>query len=171
MKVVVNDANVLIDLVELGLLPHFFALEMEFHTTTIILNELFEAQIEALTPFIENGSLLVHELGEEELEEIVAIRIQKPNLSEQDCSALFKARSLAATLLTSDNSLRKFAKSQAVDVHGHFWILDRMVEAQTISPLSASEKLTLLCETVNPKLGLPKSEREKRHKTWKKQIN
>ncbi|MDR9443251.1 MAG: hypothetical protein RI842_11085 [Schleiferiaceae bacterium] len=166
MRVVVNDANVLIDLAELRLLPHFFALEMEFHTTSIILEELYEEQVEALTPFIENGSLLLHEVTEEELEEILAIRIQKPSLSEQDCSALYIARAITATLLTSDNTLRKFAKTQAVDVHGHFWILDRMVEAQTISPITASEKLTELCETVNPKLGLPKWECDKRHRMW-----
>ena len=167
MRVVVNDANVLIDLVELNLLPHFFALQMELHTTSIILDELFEEQVEALAPFIENGSLLLHEVTEEELEEIIAIRIQKPSLSEQDCSALYKAQAITATLLTSDNTLRKFAKAQEVDVHGHFWILDRMVEAQTISPITAFEKLTELCETVNPKLGLPKGECEKRHKAWK----
>lgn len=167
MRVVVNDANVLIDLVELRLLPHFFALEMEFHTTSIILDELFEEQADALSPFVENGSLLLHEVTEEELEEIVAIRIEKPSLSEQDCSALYKAQSITATLLTSDNTLRKFAKSKAVDVHGHFWILDQMVAAQTISPITASEKLTELCEKVNPKLGLPKRECEKRHKAWK----
>lgn len=162
----VNDANVLIDLVELRLLPHFFALEMEFHTTTIILDELFQEQVAAISPFIEDGSLFVHEVTEEEWKEILAIRLQKPSLSEQDCSALCKANSISATLLTSDNTLRKFAKTQAVEVHGHFWILDRMVEAKTISPITASEKLIDLCERVNPKLGLPKHECEKRHKTW-----
>lgn len=167
MRVVVNDANVSIDLVELRLLPHFFALQMEFHTTSIILDELFEVQAEALTPYIEDGSLQLHEVSEKELEEIIAIRIQKPSLSEQDCSALYKAQSISATLLTSDNALRKFAKSKDVDVHGHFWILDQMVAAQTISPITASEKLTELCETVNPKLGLPKRECNRRHKTWK----
>lgn len=138
MIVVVNDANVLIDLVELRLLPHFFDLKMEFHCTSLILEELFEEQVEALMPYIETGRLLLDEHTVQELEEILAIGIQKPSLSEQGCSALCKARSLNATLLTSDNTLRKFAKAEAVDVHGHFWIFDRMVEAQSISPISAS---------------------------------
>jgi hypothetical protein len=42
MRIIVNDANILIDLVELQLLPQFFALEFEFYTTTLILEELLE---------------------------------------------------------------------------------------------------------------------------------
>ena len=39
MRIVVNDANILIDLVELELLPHFFDLEFEFQTTDLIIDE------------------------------------------------------------------------------------------------------------------------------------
>ena len=53
MKVIVNDANILIDLVELELLPHFFDLEFEFLTTELVLNELFEEQHSALLPYID----------------------------------------------------------------------------------------------------------------------
>lgn len=36
MKIIVNDANILIDLVDLKILPYFFQLEFEFHTTAIM---------------------------------------------------------------------------------------------------------------------------------------
>ena len=93
MKIIVNDANILIDLVDLKILPYFFQLEFEFHTTAIILDELFEEQKEALAPYIETGSLIVDYISDEDLIEILLIRATKPNLSEQDCSAFHQAAS------------------------------------------------------------------------------
>jgi predicted nucleic acid-binding protein len=111
MKVIVNDANILIDLVDLRILPCFFQLEFEFHTTAIILDELFEEQKEALFPYIETGQLNVDDITEEDLIEIIRIRATKPNLSEQqDCSAFYQAQKFNAALITSDNMLRKFAQ-------------------------------------------------------------
>jgi hypothetical protein len=40
MRVVVNDANILIDLVELDLLPAFFALGFEMATSAVVFDEL-----------------------------------------------------------------------------------------------------------------------------------
>lgn len=42
MTIIVNDANILIDLVELKILPYFFKLEFEFQTTELILDKLIE---------------------------------------------------------------------------------------------------------------------------------
>src|SRR5690554_5857129 len=98
MKVIVNDANILIDLVDLKILPDFFQLEFEFHTTAIILDELFDEQQEALFPYIEAGQLSVDNITEEDLVEIVMIRATKPNLSEQDCSAFYQTKKLNAAL-------------------------------------------------------------------------
>ncbi len=166
MKLIFNDANILIDLILLELLPPFFDLQLECHTTSIILDELHEDQLGQLSPFIEDKLLLVHELKETELEQIMHLRNQRPSLSEQDCSALYKAQVLSGTLLTSDNSLRKAAISKRVEVHGHLWVFDRMVESETIMPKMASNKLKDLCSSINPKLGLPKSECDRRHKEW-----
>lgn len=168
MKVVVNDANILIDLVELGLLPHFFALEFEFLTTNLVLGELFDDQLSDLSPYIDNGTLTVQEVTEADLVEIYRIQATKPSLSDQDCSAYYQAVKNEATLITSDNTLRKFAHDNDLEVHGHLWVFDCMVEAETITGLRASQKLTELCEVINPKLGLPQSECTKRIKRWSK---
>lgn len=166
MKVIVNDANILIDLVDLGLLPHFFALNFEFLTTSLVVNELFEEQQEALLPYIDNGTLIVQEFTEDDLLEIFSLQLSRPTLSEQDCSAFYQATKKKGTLITSDNALRKFAKDENLEVHGHLWVFDRMVEASTITGARASEKLNELCDTVNPKLGLPKNECNKRYLKW-----
>lgn len=166
MKIIVNDANILIDLVDLKILPHFFQLEYEFHTTEMILDELFPEQKEALVPYIETGSLIIDEITEDDLVAIINIRISKPNLSEQDCSAFYQAQKENAALITSDNTLRKFAQANNLEVHGHFWVFDNLVENGLLTGTRAIEKLDELCNVVNPKLGLPQSECQKRIKKW-----
>ena len=166
MKIIVNDANILIDLVDLKILPYFFQLEFEFHTTAIILDELFEDQKETLFPYIETGSLIVDNITDKDLIKILIIRATKPNLSEQDCSAFYQAQTYTAALITSDNTLRKFAQANNVEVHGHLWIFDNLVNNKILTGITAIRKLEELCNVVNPKLGLPKNECQKRIKLW-----
>lgn len=166
MRIVVNDANILIDLVELELLPHFFELEFEFQTTDLILDELLEYQINFLLPYIDQGALIVEEISKEDILEIKLIELSKPTLSPQDCSAYYQAKRLSCTLLTSDNTLRRFAKENEMDVHGHLWVFDQMVDSNTITGQRAAEKLTELCEVVNTRLGLPEKECSKRIAKW-----
>ena len=168
MKIIVNDANILIDLVDLRILPYFFQLEFEFHTTAIILDELFDEQKEALFPYIDTGKLIVDDITDEDLINILMIRAKKPNLSEQDCSAFYQAQKDNAALITSDNTLRKFAKANDLEVHGHLWVFDKLVDKSILTGKTAVDKLNELCNVVNPKLGLPKNECQKRIKLWSK---
>jgi hypothetical protein len=64
MIIVVNDANILIDLVQLDLLSNFFELEFKFHTTDLVLNELHKHQQDKLLPYIEDQVLIVMELSD-----------------------------------------------------------------------------------------------------------
>ena len=121
----------------------------------MILDELFPEQKEALVPYIETGSLIIDEITEDDLVAIINIRISKPNLSEQDCSAFYQAQKENAALITSDNTLRKFAQSNNLEVHGHFWVFDNLVDNGLLTGSRAIEKLNELCNVVNPKLGLP----------------
>ncbi len=168
MKIIVNDANILIDLVDLKILPYFFQLDFEFHTSALILDELFEGQRTELVPYIDTGKLIVDDITEDDLIEILMIRATKPTLSEQDCSAFYQAQKQNAALITSDNSLRKFAKANELEVHGHLWVFDNLVDKSIFSGITAIEKLNELCNVVNPKLGLPKNECQKRIKSWNK---
>ncbi|MCG2460825.1 hypothetical protein K8352_08695 [Flavobacteriaceae bacterium F89] len=131
------------------------------------MEELHDHQKKDLEPYIGNGQLQVQEISEVQLIEIIKIRMEKPGLSEQDCSAFYQAQYLNATLITSDNKLRKFAKTKKLDVHGHLWVFDQMVFAHTLSPNLATNKLDELCTEINPKLNLPKKECELRKKQWR----
>ena len=168
MKVVVNDANILIDLVKLQLLPHFFSLGWEFHTTSLVFDELFEDQQEAFAPYQDNGLFLVADLDATELMSILELQYEKPQLSEQDCSALFYTIKKSGVLLSSDKNLREFAENKKVEVHGHLWIFDEMVEQNCISSCRAADKLEELINDINPKLRLPEHECKRRFGLWRK---
>ena len=167
MIIVVNDANILIDLVKLQLLPHFFSLQLKFYTTDLILDELHDWQVEELQVYIDNGTLTVIQLTDSELMDITLLQAEKRQLSEQDCSAIVCARKVTGDLLTSDNNLRKFATKKLFTVYGHLWVFDKMVEANTITPQNAIDKLTELREVINPRLNLPKIECENRLELWR----
>lgn len=167
MIVVVNDANVLIDLVKLQLLPAFFKMDMAFHTTDLILDELHDEQREQLREYQETGRLTIETFTGQELVDIFLLQAEKPQLSQQDCSAIVCAQKVKGNLLTSDNNLRKFATSKKLTVCGHLWILDRMIEQQTLTATTAILKLAELREKVNTRLGLPQHECETRITYWK----
>lgn len=167
MIIVVNDANILIDLVKLQLLPHFFSLQLKFYTTDLILDELHDWQVEELQEYISNGTLTIIQLTDLELIDITLLQAERRQLSEQDCSAIVCARKVTGSLLTSDNNLRKFATKKSVTVYGHLWVFDKMVETNALTPQNAIDKLTELREVVNPRLNLPKIECDNRLELWR----
>ncbi len=99
MIAVVNDANILIDLIKLDLVDAFFNIDWEFHSTNLIIeNELYDEQRQQLQPYIENGKLIIQELGVDDMLNIMSLQAQKPQLSDKDCSALHCALKLKASL-------------------------------------------------------------------------
>lgn len=57
MIILVNDANILIDLLKIDLLGSFFQLKYEFYVTDLVVAEVQEDDVTDLNHFIENGSL------------------------------------------------------------------------------------------------------------------
>jgi predicted nucleic acid-binding protein len=167
MIIVVNDANILIDIIKLQLVEAFFNIAWEFHSTNLIIeNELYDEQKEQLQPYIESEKLIIQDLDVEDMLSIKSIQAQKPQLSDEDCSALHCAQKLKASLVTSDNTLRKFAKKQKIDVHGHLWVFDALLEHSCITPQTAIAKLDEL-KIINSKLNLPEKECKARIEKWK----
>jgi hypothetical protein len=167
MRIIVNDANILIDLVELGIPGEFFALDFDFRTHQGVLNELFDYQLQALEPFIASGKLLVERPEEEELMEAAKLATSRNGLSLNDCAAFLQALKHKAILLTSDNKLRKHCMNHHTETHGHLWVFNLMVEHKLLNGKTAILKLSELCEKVNPRLGLPGKECRKMEEAWK----
>ena len=164
MKIAVQDANILIDMMEGGFCDLWFALNIETHTTDQIISEINEPdqqlQIEVL---VSSGKLGVTSLDASEMGEVVLLRMQNDDLTIQDCSVLKLSEHLDAMLLTGDKDLRRFAKNRLVEVHGTLWILDQLIDRRLLAPRQAIEKLQKL---LNTKRRLPKGECQKRLKAW-----
>ena len=99
MKIVVQDANVLIDLQIGDLFGPCLRLGWEAHTTDSVLDEV-DAPLDQQ---IRDGHLRVDHLTGDELANIALQRLAQPRrISIEDCTLLELARRLGAVLLTGD---------------------------------------------------------------------
>ena len=166
MRIIVNDANILIDLVKLDILLHFFQLPFSFHTTDIIFDELDDEQQQILLPYIESEQLIVEGFNGEELVVIATLKEEKNQLSMEDCSAVFCAQKLEADLISSDKNLRNFAKTKAVTIRGHLWVLDMLFSHSIMTGIEVTALLHRLQTEINPRLGLPVAACEELKLKW-----
>lgn len=164
MKTAIQDANIIFDLFDIDLLDAFFKLEMEIFITDFIEGEINKSeQKEIINKYILTEEIIVLNTTPEEIIELIAIRNHARGLSLADCSTLFHAPKNKAFILTGDNTLRRYAESNQIEVHGILWVLDELIKEKQISEKKAYLKLTQLMET---NLRLPKKECEKRLKNW-----
>jgi predicted nucleic acid-binding protein len=134
MIFLVNDANILIDLLKLNLLDTFFQLDYDFQVTDLVLGEVREDNIEDLGRYLEASLLTKQGFTAAEIGEISALFATFPALSFADCSCIFLAEKLSATLLTGDGALRRIATERELPVHGILWVLDHMIECGLLGP-------------------------------------
>jgi len=154
--IAINDANLFIDLFEVGLVTIFFELPLAFHTTQLILSELEAEQMAQLLPYITNDLLCVRHLNREEIESLGSLTPHSRKLSSQDLSLYFYAREIGeCMILTGDNRLRKEAQRQGFEVHGILWVLEQMVIHQLLEPTDAAATLQnlMLVNTQSPNFG------------------
>lgn len=166
-KIVVNDTNVFIDLLDVGLLEQFFMLPWEVHTTDFVMQELSkEGQKGAVAAYECKGSLHIATFEFEDVVKIDAIQktiTDKTNLSITDCSVWYYAKQNNYTLLTGDRKLRNSALNEGVEVRGIIYVFDELVINGIIPANLAAERLSLL-KSINPRL--PDNEIEKRLILW-----
>ena len=162
-RIAIQDANILIDLVKTGLFNHCLALHYQFTTTNIILDELYDEQVELIQPHISSGKFVVIEILAEELVEIQKLSLEDTRLSEQDWSAVYYALQKEALLLSGDKRLRGLARSKGLTVHGIFWLLDQLL---AIKILSSTEACSFLKQLMSENKRLPAGDCEKRIKKW-----
>ncbi len=164
MRVVVQDANILIDMMEGGFCDLWFALGIETHTTDQIIFEIKEPEQQSqMEVLVSSGKLGVASLDGQEMAEVIALRMLNEDLSIQDCSVLTLSEKLNAMLLTGDKDLRRFSQTRQIEVHGTLWILDLLVDKNLLAPRQAAAKLQKL---LNTKRRLPRGECRKRLMAW-----
>ncbi len=166
MRLVVQDASVLIDLGTAEMLDAWFDLEIETLTTSLVWREVNRRSQKArLKHYAKDERIKIVPVGTEALSEVVKLKLDlPPSLTLNDASVLHLAMTNNATLLTGDQNLRKCAESRNIPVHGLLWLLDYLVTQRAITAPVAVRKLEMLCR-LNPRL--PKVDCEEMLKKWR----
>lgn len=101
MRIVINDANILIDLAKLDLLAEFSSLDFELYTTDFVFNELNDVQKNAIQKLVDNKLMFVLETSKlEDYQGIQRLLDQNNGLSFEDCSVWYYSQKLSGILLT-----------------------------------------------------------------------
>lgn len=157
-EIVIKDACILFDLVDLNLLEDFFQLAVSAFTTPQVIGEITdETQWKEVSKYINNGNIQIDADGEFEV--IAALYDEHPGLSIPDSSVLELAIRKEAIIYSSDGSLRKISTRKNLIVRGILWIIEEMCTKGILSKKQALEKLKLYTE-INQRAA-PKNEIEK----------
>lgn len=148
MEIVVQDTNILIDLVNIGLIDYCRKLDIDFHTTDIAVKEIHHSnQYQVVKGLINEGALKVDKLQGADL---IAFSVRcyelqlDSNVTPADCSVMYLAEKMKCRLLTSDQKLKRQAVHRGITVNGLLWLTDRMMEDLNIPPLKMAEALQSL---------------------------
>lgn len=136
IKIAVTDACIFIDLFDLGLISAFFNLELEIHTTSSVYFELYEEQQQVLKTYQSNDRLFLHNLLESDFLQMHSESYPK-SLSETDKSVLYIANKINACVLSSDKTVRNYAKNKDIEFHGMIWIFDKLVAENILTKKEA----------------------------------
>jgi len=159
MKLLITDANILIDLLKTNTIKEFFILEYEVYTTQAIINECNDSQQKVLQGFIKKGKLSIYGFNQNDEAEVEKLYHLHKYLSFPDCSVLYVSGLLKAVLLTGDQKLRSVSSDEHIQVRGIFWVFDEMLKCKIVDKKMYKAKLSELKE-VNQ--WLPQGEFKKR---------
>ncbi len=163
VTIAIQDANIMIDLIRLGLFDHCLALDLQFMTTDIILDELYAEQIDIIGPHINSGKFSIVATSVEAMVIIQDMSATYSRVSPQDCSAIYLAQEQKGILLSGDSHLRTAAEKIGIQCFGILWVLDQLVENDKLPKEKACESIQLLMK-INKRL--PADACAKRMKSW-----
>ncbi|NWL79580.1 DUF3368 domain-containing protein [Pseudomonas taiwanensis] len=129
MRLLISDANILIDLEEGQLLEQLFQLPYQFSVPDILYAEELEDQHSHL---LDRG-LRLGELNPTSMRYALELTARVAGPSRNDCFALALARQEQCPLLSGDLALRKTAEREAVEVRGTVWVVEELIHHQIIS--------------------------------------
>lgn len=166
MKIIINDTNIFIDLLHVGLAEQFFQLPgVELKTTEFVMHELKkEAQYDAIMGFCKSNLLEVLKTNESDLIRIQQLRNLSKGLSTTDCSVWHFAQKTTGVILTGDGGLRTQATKNGIEVKGMLYVFDLLVVAGFLAPADAFSKLKVLYYEKNSRL--PEREVLRRLEDW-----
>lgn len=168
MKIVIQDASVLIDMADCDLLDAWFGLGFDLRTTSLVWREVNRKnQKIKLKRYVDEGRFGIEAVGAQALTEIVQLQAAlSARVTIEDVSALFFAGKLECILLTGDKRLRQHAEERGIETHGLLWVLDTLVARGALLPDVAADRLDKLLERGTSRL--PQHECELRVRKWRK---
>jgi hypothetical protein len=164
MKLHINDANILMDIVKLDLTDAFLALGFDLYTTDFVFAEM-ESEQQAL---LASNTLVKLVANQEDMVVIFEMTEKHSGLSFEDCSTWYFAQKMEGILVTGDGKLRKKASASGVEVRGMIYIIEQIKEQKLLPVAACIEKLTLV-KQINDRL--PLDEINTRIDAWKNEIN
>ncbi len=135
MRLLVSDANILIDMEEGQLLTVVFKLPFEL----IIPDLLFFDELEELHPHWLGLGLKLGVLSGESVRHVSELTRKYAKPSRNDCMALALAKQEKCPLLTGDRDLKKAAELEGIFVSGTLWLVEQLVIHSLISVETAKQ--------------------------------
>jgi predicted nucleic acid-binding protein len=168
VKIVIQDASVLIDLADCDLLDAWFGLGFDLRTTSLVWREVNRRnQKLKLKRYVDAGCFVIEAVGAEALTAIVQLQAGGASrITLEDASTLFVAEKLKSILLTGDKRLRQHAEERGIETHGLLWVLDMLVNRGALLPGVAADRLAKLMERGTSRL--PVQECESRMRKWRR---
>ncbi len=168
MRLLISDANILIDMEAGALMETLFQLPMQFGIPDLLYYEEIEPGHEPGGPNLADLGLQIMEVSGDFVEYAQQLPVQHnhllpakngPKPSHNDYLALALAKQEACTLLTGDTNLRIVANKEQVNVMGTIGLLCAMVENQL---LTVDDAFKALDRMKSGKRRLPWSDAENR---------
>ena len=131
MRLLISDANIIIDMNTGGLLRLMF----RFDATFAVPDVLFEEELRTDHPELLRLGLKRLELREDTVvyAGVLVEKYRSLGASINDLLALALAWQEKCPLLTGDGRLRTAGQTESIDVHGTLWLIEQMVKARTIT--------------------------------------
>lgn len=136
-RLIINDANVLIDIEKAELVDLIFELDYEFAVPDV----LYEEEISPFTSEFKGSPLISMEFDDEVSELLFEKQEQykETAMSRNDISALVLAIQHECMLLTGEKILRSTAKAEGLEVHGTLWLVEELFN-NNLMPVEDVEK-------------------------------
>ena len=101
MKILISDANILVDIGKVDLLSQFSNLSYELYTTDFILEEVNQKQRKEITKLIDDNEINVIITSEiEDFQGINNLLQNSSGLSFEDCPVWYYSEKMNGTLIT-----------------------------------------------------------------------
>lgn len=151
-NILIKDACIIIDLIELGLFRSFLALDYVVLTTTAICLEINNdgQELELRSCLSER---LLEEVPDGNILEVLALNRRYPGISYADATALELSLRTGAILLSADKLLRNSGTKEGIEVHGTLWAIVELFEAGILDKSMAIKKINQLM-SINQRISI-----------------